>query len=315
MAISSNLSPIEKALNNALLESIDGPEPLDSEPLLLVNCYENIQYLLTDSHEEFSRYRIFSNHELCDYDNDINVAFCQLLRANGRFSEDMLVNKNKLQQRGLKKDFLNLLYDNKNEISKPYATALQYMAALKCCLKSSIELMPKELNKWYYNMSSISVYSDVANLCANMLPEAIQWQIYLPKVVDDDYLFNNAYCYRKSIQHQLDEIDKLNYSNVNIEEATQRYETMMATTKNEKSAKEKFCYLLKIAYENPYLENDCTIEAAKNAKKFLKWSDSSIKAAITKFAPEAAFDRPGFCCADKVIDIINAADKWASVTR
>ena len=87
-----------------------------------------------------------------------------------------------------------------------------------------------------------------------------------------------------------------------------------AATKNGKSAKEKFYYLLNNAYQNPYID-DYTIEAAKNAKIFLKWSDSSIKAAITKFAPEAAYDRPGFRYADKVIDIINAADKRASVTR
>lgn len=313
MAISSNLSPIEKALNDALLESIGGPEPWESEPLLLVNCYEDIQYLLTDSHEEFDRYHIFSNHKLCGYDNDINVAFCKLLRANGRFSEYMLLNKNKLQQRGLEKDFLNIC-DNKNDISNPYAKALKYMAALKCCLKSSIELMPKDQSKWYYKVDSIGVYSYVANICFIMLPDAIRRQIYLPRVVDDDYLYNNAYSYRKEIQHQLDKIDKLNYSNENIEEANQRYEAMMATTKNEKSASNIFYYLLKNAYQNNYTE-DYTIEAAKNAKKFLKWSDSSIKAAITKFAPEAAFDRPGFRYADKVFDIINSADKRASVTR
>ncbi|MCI7260803.1 MAG: hypothetical protein MR482_05265 [Selenomonadales bacterium] len=312
MAISSNLSPIEKALNNTLLESIC-QEPLDSESLLLVNHYEDIQYVLTDSHEEFNRYHIFDNHDLCGYDNDINVAFCKLLRANGRFSDDMLVNKNKLQQRGLEKDFLNIC-DNKNEISKPYAKALQYMATLKCCLKSNIELMPKEQSKWYYKVSSIGAYSYVANLCFIMLPDAIRRQINLPRVVDDDYLFNNAYSYRKEIQHQLDKIDKLNYSNENIEEANQRYEAMMTTTKNGKSARNIFYYLLKNAYQNNYIE-DYTIEAAKNAKKFLKWSDSSIKAAITKFAPEAAFDRPGFRYADKVFDIINAADKLASVTR
>ena len=313
MAISSNLSPIEKALNDALLESIGGPEPWESEPLLLVNCYEDIQYLLTDSHEEFDRYHIFSNHKLCGYDNDINVAFCKLLRANGRFSEYMLLNKNKLQQRGLEKDFLNIC-DKKNDISNPYAKALQYMAALKCCLKSSIELMPKDQSKWYYKVDSIGVYSYVANICFIMLPDAIRRQIYLPRVVNDDYLYNNAYSYRKEIQHQLNKIDKLNYSNENIEEANQRYEAMMATTKNEKSASNIFYYLLKNAYQNNYTE-DYTIEAAQNAKKFLKWSDSSIKAAITKFVPEAAFDRPGFRYADKVFDIINAADKRASVTR
>lgn len=108
--------------------------------------------------------------------------------------------------------------------------------------------------------------------------------------------------------------DEINRQQDMSDEYHERMFAAAAATKNGKSAKEKFYYLLNNAYQNPYID-DYTIEAAKNAKIFLKWSDSSIKAAITKFAPEAAYDRPGVCYADKVIDIINAADKRASVTR